>query len=203
MAAHSDERIEKRRAEILHAASRVFAAKGYHVTNVADIAAELRIGHGTVYRYYKNKLDLFTAVIDSAIEKILDVVRHETPDATKTVDEYHAQLKRIGKRLYALFLREKDLSQLFFTEALGSDREVARTVETALSACAGFTQQYLENGVIRGFLRKDLDVEVTAMAINAMIFEGARQVVRKPYGPPRGDGWIEAVADLVIRGVRK
>ena len=39
--------VEYRRRQILQAAEKVFSEKGYHQTNIADIARELKIGHGT------------------------------------------------------------------------------------------------------------------------------------------------------------
>lgn len=49
-------------------------------------------------------------------------------------------------------------------------------IERMLAAQASFArmgQRYLANGVERGFLPADLDVEVSAQAINGMIFAGA------------------------------
>ena len=52
----------RRRAQISGAARKVFAEKGYHSAQIADIARELEIGHGTVYRYFKDKRAVFIAV---------------------------------------------------------------------------------------------------------------------------------------------
>ena len=51
-----------RTKEILDAAYKVFSEKGYHDAGIADIAAELQIGHGTIYRYFKNKADIAWSV---------------------------------------------------------------------------------------------------------------------------------------------
>jgi AcrR family transcriptional regulator len=229
-AAAREELAEKRRAEILEAAFRVFARKGYHDTNVADIAAELAIGHGTIYRYFKNKLDVFHAVVEEAIARVAAVVSAEAPDATSSLDAYRAQIERIGLRLFALFEQERDLARILFTEALGTEPAVAAKVDEAMDLFATFTEQYLQNGQAKGFLRRGVDTRVIALAVNAMIFEGARRLLRgataDATAPREADRnkardktrdkaracaaapndvtarWVATVADLMLNGLK-
>jgi AcrR family transcriptional regulator len=51
----------KRRA-ILDAARDLFTGKGYEETTIADIARAAHIAVGTVYLYFRNKHDIYTAV---------------------------------------------------------------------------------------------------------------------------------------------
>src|SRR5690242_13970166 len=94
---------ERRRQEITTAAFKVFAERGYHATGIADIARELGLGHGTFYRYFANKRDIVTRVVEVAVERIVVAVGAESPDLANTAEEYHAQLQRIGRGLYDLF----------------------------------------------------------------------------------------------------
>lgn len=57
----SDESRSKRDA-ILAAARTLFVKKGYEETTIADIAREANIAVGTVYLYFRNKRDVYTAV---------------------------------------------------------------------------------------------------------------------------------------------
>ncbi len=50
--------IAARRNQILDAAAKVFAEKGFHPTTIKDIAAEAGIAHGTIYNYFENKTAL-------------------------------------------------------------------------------------------------------------------------------------------------
>ena len=52
------------RADILQAAFIEFSDRGYHQTAIADIAQRLGIGHGTFYRYFDNKRDIFEKAKD-------------------------------------------------------------------------------------------------------------------------------------------
>ena len=53
---------EVKRRKILDAAAKLFATSDYHNVSLSDIAAEARVGKGTLYIYFKNKEDLFTVV---------------------------------------------------------------------------------------------------------------------------------------------
>jgi len=48
---------ERTRLQIMAAASRILAEKGYYDLRMADIAQEAGVSHGAVYRYFKNKRD--------------------------------------------------------------------------------------------------------------------------------------------------
>lgn len=49
---------------ILHTALRLFARDGYEAASVSDIAGELGITKGALYRHYKNKRDIFDNIVD-------------------------------------------------------------------------------------------------------------------------------------------
>jgi len=61
-----ERRHARRREEILAAAARVFAAKGYRDATIAEIAAALDIADGTLYNYFASKRDLLLAILDKA-----------------------------------------------------------------------------------------------------------------------------------------
>ena len=58
---------ESRRLEIVEAATRVFAARGYHLARMEDVAAELGISKGLLYASFETKEDLFMQVCLSLV----------------------------------------------------------------------------------------------------------------------------------------
>ncbi len=56
----------KKRAQILEAASRIFARRVYHLVTMDEVAAAARVGKGTLYRYFPSKEDLYLAIVDEA-----------------------------------------------------------------------------------------------------------------------------------------
>ncbi len=59
-----ERRAARRKAEILEAAAKVFAEKGFHRTTTKDIAEAADIAEGTIYNYFENKDDLLISLID-------------------------------------------------------------------------------------------------------------------------------------------
>jgi AcrR family transcriptional regulator len=57
-------RTNLRRTQILEAATRVFADKGYHHATTKDIARQAGMAEGTIYLYFKTKAELLFALIE-------------------------------------------------------------------------------------------------------------------------------------------
>ena len=60
----SREKLEDRRRQLLKAATKVFARKGYHATRIADIASEAGVAYGLVYHYFKNKDEILGSLFE-------------------------------------------------------------------------------------------------------------------------------------------
>lgn len=60
-----------KREEILKAAAGVFARRGYHRTLVDEVSRAAGVGKGTVYRYFRDKEDLFFSIIDQGIDRLI------------------------------------------------------------------------------------------------------------------------------------
>ena len=58
----------KRGLQILDAAAQLFARSHYHEVRMDDIAAHAGVAKGTLYRYYKDKEDLYLALTIHGIE---------------------------------------------------------------------------------------------------------------------------------------
>lgn len=61
---------ETRQGEILDAARRVFARRGFSDGIVDEIAVEAGMAKGTIYLYFKSKKDIYRAVLDHDMKKL-------------------------------------------------------------------------------------------------------------------------------------
>jgi AcrR family transcriptional regulator len=97
-------RKDSRPGEILEAALDCFAERGFAATRLEDVAARAGVTKGTAYLYYKNKEELFKAVVGGfivpAIEQIEGVARAPGP------------VSELLRRIAAIFL-EKVLDSRF------------------------------------------------------------------------------------------
>src|ERR1700742_4936704 len=56
------ERTTDRRRELLDAAVRVFARKGFHAARVGDVAEEAGVAHGLLYHYFRSKDEVLETI---------------------------------------------------------------------------------------------------------------------------------------------
>jgi AcrR family transcriptional regulator len=63
----TNDKKQNRRQEILNAAARVFADRGYAAATCDEIAEQADVSKGTLYNYFKSKQDLFTQLFLTSV----------------------------------------------------------------------------------------------------------------------------------------
>lgn len=103
---------EERQAEILAAATKIFAERGYQVADMQAVADAAGVGKGTVYRHFATKEILFT----QALKHNLDALRQEVEQARLRPEDPLEQLRE-GMRAYlTYFEKNPNLVELFIQE---------------------------------------------------------------------------------------
>lgn len=69
-----------KREQILDGAKAVFMAKGFDAASMNDITREAGVSKGTIYVYFKDKEDLFAALIEQERSRIVASVKHALDD---------------------------------------------------------------------------------------------------------------------------
>ncbi|HEY1688725.1 MAG TPA: TetR/AcrR family transcriptional regulator [Solirubrobacteraceae bacterium] len=64
-------RYERRRQEVVDAAAKVFALRGYHATSIEDLIEATGLTRGGLYHYMPGKRDLLLAVVDELMDPLL------------------------------------------------------------------------------------------------------------------------------------
>ncbi len=77
------ELVERRRGQIVGAATELFGRHGYHPTTIRDIARCAEVSIGLIYQYVEDKED----VLYLAIWRVLDSYRSEIPKAIDDIAE--------------------------------------------------------------------------------------------------------------------
>jgi AcrR family transcriptional regulator len=92
---------ERRRAEILDAATTVFAENGFAAADVQEIADKTGVGKGTVYRYFPSKEELFLAAVDHGMRRLKTAVDAAVADTRQPLERIAE-----GVRAYLTFFDE-------------------------------------------------------------------------------------------------
>ena len=82
----NEDRGARRREEILAVAARLFAERGYSNTDTQDIADELQVGKGTLYRYFPTKREMFLAAADRVMRQMRQRVDESIADVADPLD---------------------------------------------------------------------------------------------------------------------
>ena len=116
----------RRREEILDAATKLFAERGYADTDTQLLADQLKVGKGTLYRYFPSKRELFLAAADRGMRRLCDYI-------DQSIAEIHDPPERIAQvvRSYlAFFANHPELCELLIHErALFKDRKKPTYIE--------------------------------------------------------------------------
>lgn len=91
------ERIGKRKAQILKAASNLFAERGYQSTDVQEIADQIGVAKGTIYHYFPSKEKLFLASVDQGMEEMSEFI-------DKMVEKIEDPIKKIARAIQAYLI---------------------------------------------------------------------------------------------------
>jgi AcrR family transcriptional regulator len=79
----SDEHLAARRQQILAAARRCFLRSGFHATSMQDVIAEAGLSVGAVYRYFKSKHEIVSAIAGETVGGInvalAEIAEHRPP----------------------------------------------------------------------------------------------------------------------------
>ncbi|MEJ2734170.1 MAG: TetR/AcrR family transcriptional regulator [Anaerolineae bacterium] len=101
---------EERRSQILDAALTVFSSKGFHATNVSDVAAQAGVSQGTIYWYFDSKDDLLLAALlsffDNFGEDMLSALDESltADDKLRALGQIMVSFAAMGEGLFALFM---------------------------------------------------------------------------------------------------
>jgi AcrR family transcriptional regulator len=111
----SDQDKSQRRDEIMAAAKKVFARKGFHATTIADIAKEAGLAYGSIYWYFDSKDDLFHALM--AVEE--DALRNHIAAAVGAREDSdgEAPFRTAVQATFEFFEADKATVKLLFRDA--------------------------------------------------------------------------------------
>jgi AcrR family transcriptional regulator len=170
------EQKQVKREAILSAARDVFAEKGFHAAAIADIAGRLDVGHGTIYRYFENKLDIFLTIYDSLSADFLRLARSTRPELAENISDFVAEMQNFYAQFTAVFLNEISHLRIFFEEVY-ADPEIRRRFEASQAEFQVATERFLDVGRQKGFIRPELHIPSAARILNAMILDAVRASV--------------------------
>ncbi len=185
-----------KRRQILEGASAIFRALGFDAASMGEIAKAAGVSKGTLYVYFKDKDELFQAIVEKECvfqaEGVFDL-DIANPDVA-------AELARMGIAYVSLLCMPERQSALRAVIAIADRKPNAgRTFyETGPARGIARLRNYFEAEVAAGRLEIE-DCEVAA----AQFMEACHAMILKPvlfnFGPPPPPERIEYVVRIAVK----
>lgn len=195
-------RKDARPAEILDAAFREFAEKGFRGTRLEDVAARAGVVKGTIYLYYENKTALFEAAVRSRMLPMVDRVqamaeRHDGSAA----DMLRFMLRMIYERLSDPDVRT--VIRILIADGPEFPELLKFYHGMFVSKMVRVLGAVIERGVARGEFRASAVRDVPQVVMAPALMGAIWQMTFAPYQPASLEEFMAAHAELVLNGLAK
>jgi TetR/AcrR family transcriptional regulator, fatty acid metabolism regulator protein len=157
---------EERRRQILNAAVRAFAKKGYHASRVSDIAEEAGVAYGLVYHYFESKDAVLEAIFREMWGMMVGAI-----NAVESLDESpREQLRKACAIVLRTWRDYPDVVRVLVREVARSGEQLQREVEEIAHAFQAL-QRIVERGQEQGEFRTDISSRLAAWIIYGALEE--------------------------------
>ena len=156
---------EEKRRQLLDAAVRVFARKGFHASRVGDIAEEAGVAHGLLYHYFESK----DAVLQAVFRENWNVLLERIGSVEETDEPAVDQLRHVAAIILRTWLHLPDVVRVVVQE-FGRSPELAERIGE-LEQPIDLIERVIARGIERGEFRQDIDSRVAATIVYGGIDE--------------------------------
>ena len=189
----------RHRRQMLAAALELFSEKGYHNVSMHEIAERAEFAIGTLYKFFKNKEDLYKALMMEKSEeyhRVLMGVLAEEDDVLTVLENYIATKARLfTNSLASLRLYFAETRGASFNIKAGLDQDIRKLYDKFVMRLASV----LEAGVHKKVFRK-IDPYYMAVALegltNAFLFYWLEDPEQHPY-----EANVPLIRDIFFKGV--
>ncbi len=158
----------RQRRDMLAAAIQLFSEKGYHNASMQEIAAKAEFAVGTLYKFFKNKEDLYKALVTEQADRF-----HETLTATlaEEVGEIE-QLRNYVRDKGTVFMDNVAFIRLYFAETRGASFNIKAGLDSELRERHHQLLQILaavfSKGMNKGMFRRIAEPYHLAVALDSL-----------------------------------
>ena len=164
---------EEVRNSILNAAVKIFREKDYNKSSMNAIAVEAGISVGNIYRYFKNKEELFDVIVKDLAEKIMSVM--DRCKCGDSIDEVFVLLKDCIGDFIDLYSTNEDV---FIILIKATDQ--VKTKYNVEKAMIEYMSKNL-NEIATNFCKKndmtDEDLDNLCMTLSTALTKGVNYII--------------------------
>ena len=192
-----ERQIQRKKEEIIAAATRVFAAKGFSASTTKDIANEADIGESTLYNYFDSKREIMLAIMDEYKELFDADFREATALASR-----EAFVELVDRTIDVFTSRVLFIRTLIAESWIDNDI-LENYVTTRLQQISKILREFFSKGIKTGLFRV-INPELVSRFAMGMFFSLVVPVARGVEPAPTPEdrhALAEEMVSVLIDGI--
>jgi len=184
-------------SKIIHAATKVFAKKGFFNARISDIAKEAKVADGTIYLYFNNKFDILISVFEEEIGGLIEQVTKSLalePDPRK-------QLRIFATKHLTMMKKNKNLAEVIQIELRQSTKLIKDYRNNKFSEYIDIISTIIKNGQAQNIYRADIKPGIAKRAFFGALDEISRVWSLSLDTEYTVDETINQIMDIFLSGV--
>ena len=183
------------RKDVVAAAGRLFAEKGYHGTSMRDLGRELGLLGSSLYAHVESKQDLLVEVVEEGA-RLFEV---SAAAAGAAGPDPVGRLKALIEGHVGVIVDNLDVARTYLNEARVLDETHRTRVIEARDHYEAVFREVVRDGQADGSFRPDIDPRVEAIFILSVL--NAIDRWYHPEGSLGPDGVADRIFEFALRGV--
>lgn len=160
---------EQRSAEILAVARKIILERGFEKTAVSDIATEIGIAEGLIYRYFATKRELLVAVLKELYEPLIKDVCARYAE----IIGFRGRLRYFVWRHLRVYVEEPNWARLVLHEVRNGPEYFSSGLHQLNAQYTGYLFKALKDACDSGEIPSDTDIEM----VRALVYGGLEHLM--------------------------
>lgn len=157
-------------SKIIHAATKVFAKKGFFNARISDIAKEAKVADGTIYLYFNNKLDILISVFEEEIGTLIEQVSK----ALAVETDPRKQLEIFATKHLTMMKKNKNLAEVIQIELRQSAKLIKEYRNNKFNEYIDIVSTIIKEGQAQHIYRADIKPGIAKRAFFGALDEISR-----------------------------
>jgi TetR/AcrR family fatty acid metabolism transcriptional regulator len=185
-----------KRRQILDAAIRVFATRGFHACRVSDVADEAGVAYGLVYHYFGSKEEILNTLFSERWQIMLDAIAEiDRQPGVPARDK----LYEVASFIIDSYRHEPELMKVIIVEVTRAANSFGREHLAKIREAYDMIGQIVEGAQQEGVFKREISADFAALmfygAIEQLLSGWIFSVI------PQGEDDFEQAKSLVVEAI--
>ena len=190
-----------RRKEIMDAAVKFFAEKGFNATTLEEIAGTAEFGKGTLYNYFQGKEEIYRAIIDDIVANNEELIKKADANSTSCIEF----IENYTKDLFNYCLENKYAVLLFIREIARLDKYYQDMNHQELMEKHEKIRELFAKRIEKGVKSKEIrkfDALKLVVLYNHMVFPYINHLIICPRPDIDANEEINFILSVLFEGIK-